>query len=118
MAKPEVIRAIASLTVVVIALLSFPYAIEAVGNHQQSNHEEVRSELAGSASNPMRLKYTRYGWQAVDYWIVRTPTEIGLDRVHPVVWGALMLFGVLALVIWSADEVEVSEIFGEQTNCK
>ena len=86
---------------------------------QNSNEYSIESANESQQAAPSQqprpgLQYTRYGWQNVDYWIVRPRKEIGLDRVHPITVGALMLFGVLALVIWSADEVEINQLFGRK----
>ena len=86
-----------------------------VAAYQTSSASSIESEQAVQSQKPKPgLQYTRYGWQNVDCWIVRPRKEIGLDRVHPITVGALMLFGVLALVIWSADEVEIQQLLGRK----
>jgi len=37
--------------------------------------------------------------------------ETPFDRIHPFVFAALIFFGVLTTIIWSADEVDLADVF-------
>ncbi len=116
MALSHFIRTNRFSAIVLMALMGWfiPPPVQAIAQEDVSATRSVDSKT----SNVNRLQFTRYGWQDVNYWIVRPQSEIGLDRIHPITMGALMLLGVLTLVIWSANEVEISDLFGRHSKTR
>ena len=114
----QLVKTLVFALMVIAILLWMPDSNLAVAQTTAAKQRDSQTQVQAKNLGTSRLQFTRYGWQDVDYWIVRPKTEIGLDRVHPVTWGALMLFAVLALVVWSADEVEIDEIFNRKRRAR
>ena len=62
-------------------------------------------------------RYTRFGWQDANDWatadqIVHPPAR-RFDNLHPVVLAMLILFSVLASVLWASNEWELAQLMGE-----
>lgn len=69
--------------------------------------------FAQEADSTIMWRYTKQGWQDISPMIQTPPTpKSHFASVHPMVWGAMLLFASLALLVWSTDEADIHQLFG------
>jgi tryptophan-rich sensory protein len=64
-------------------------------------------------------RYTTDGWRDVSLMAEQNqPTQSPLETVHPVIWTALTLLGVLLLLVMASSEREVNKLLKRDTVVK
>jgi hypothetical protein len=77
----------------------------------------VSSMTFGAVVSPdnSMWRYTNDGWKDISLMAEQGPTtEPLLESVHPWIWTALMLFGVLLMLVMASSEKEVRKLMGHE----
>ena len=89
------------------------YAIQT----QEAPFKEGASSLVISSEVDTKWRRTKNGWQDPATWPAGAqfaPIK-PFESVHPFVWAGIVLFSVIATMIWASSEWEVAQLFDQET---